>query len=101
MKYLSVLWGILFFLVIAGCRENIIDFPQEDETAAIYIDSTPLGALIYLNDSFTNKYTPNSIQNLSPGEYTVTLKLINYTDTTFTIRLDKGDKHYVSILMNP
>ncbi len=65
----------------------------------ISLHSEPGGAAIFLNDSSTGKTTPDSLVNLDPGIYSITLKLINYEDTTFTINLDKNQRIAKNILL--
>ena len=51
----------------------------------IFIESSPYGAGIFINDNFTNKTTPDTIKNLVAGKYKVTLKYQDYNDTTFYV----------------
>jgi streptogramin lyase len=44
----------------------------------LFLQSTPLGASILLNDSVTNKVTPATFSNLLPGEYNVKFILTNH-----------------------
>lgn len=44
----------------------------------LFLHSSPLGAVIILNDSVTNKITPATFSNLLPGEYNVKFTLSNY-----------------------
>jgi ligand-binding sensor domain-containing protein len=44
----------------------------------LFLQSTPLGASILLNDSITNKVTPATLSNLLPGDYNVKFTLTNH-----------------------
>lgn len=55
--------------------------------ASFQVNSTPAGAKIYLNGVNTGSVTPAGIR-LALGTNTITLSLIGYADTTFTIPAD-------------
>ncbi len=65
----------------------------------ISIHSVPGGASIFVNDSATGKVTPDSLTNLFPGTYSITLKLANYQDTSFTIDLGKNERISKSVVL--
>jgi len=44
------------------------------------LQTSPVGAEIFINDSATGKITPSTFSGLFPGEYTVKFKLLNYRD---------------------
>jgi len=46
----------------------------------LFLQTTPTGASIILNDSVTNKVTPLTLSNLLPGEYKVKFSLTNHRD---------------------
>jgi len=48
-------------------------------------------AAIFLNDNATGKFTPDSLTNLSIGEYRVKLSLPKYVDTTVVIKLAEDE----------
>ena len=83
-----------------SCRENKIVFPEEPVDAAIYINSNPVGASIFLRNDFTNKITPAWIENLTPGAYyRVTLKYDGFVDTTVSVRLDTLQRQRLFLLL--
>ena len=59
------------------------------EYGDLYIQSSPSGAGIYLNNNNTSKATPDSIKHLEVGNYNITLKLPDYADTTFSVSIQK------------
>lgn len=50
----------------------------------LFLQTTPTGASIILNDSVTNKVTPLTLTNLLPGEYKVKFSLANHRDKEIT-----------------
>lgn len=50
----------------------------------LYLNSSPTGAEIILNDSVTGKITPTTFNSLIPGEYSVKFKLTNHRDLEIT-----------------
>jgi len=50
----------------------------------LFLQTLPEDASISINDSVLNKFTPQSIENLLPGEYKVRFSLLNYRDTEIT-----------------
>ena len=58
----------------------------------IFLDSSPGGAEIFLNGTNTGKLTPDTLKNLTVGEYAITLKHEDYMDTTFTVPLSQNEK---------
>lgn len=56
----------------------------------LFINSTPTGAKIYIDDTNTGKVTPDTIKPVVPGEHSVKLELANYKDSTFTTNITAG-----------
>jgi streptogramin lyase len=50
----------------------------------LFLQTQPDGAEIILNDSSINKITPQTLQNLFPGEYQIKFRLFNHRDTEIT-----------------
>jgi len=50
----------------------------------LFLQTTPTGASIILDDSVTNKVTPLTLTNLLPGEYKVKFTLTNHRDKEIT-----------------
>ncbi len=59
--------------------------------ASFTVNSTPVGAKIYLNGVNTGSVTPAGIR-LAVGTNTITLSLAGYADTTFTVPADSANK---------
>lgn len=63
----------------------------------IFVSSAPVGAAIFLNNANTGKVTPDSIKNLTPGDYTIKLTRNGYLDSTFQITVLDGQTSSASI----
>ncbi len=53
----------------------------------LFIESVPNGANIYLSGEDTKKITPDSILNLTEGDYQVILSKESYLDTAFNVNI--------------
>lgn len=93
MKYIALITMVFLF----SCREDITTFDLSANKNVIYIDSTPPSASIFLNGSFIEKLTPDSIVGLQTGTYFLTLRKLGYADTTLEINLEENSKPYFSI----
>jgi len=69
-------------VLLLSCSEE--DNPVTPTKGNIFITSSPSGAQIWLQGVNTTQVTPDTLMNITPGSYLVTLKLQNYEDTTFT-----------------
>lgn len=99
MKKIALLIFVISALI--ACREGIVEFPEDSSKGTIYIDSEPRGARIYLNNTFISKFTPDSIINLDPGEYSITLREFGYLDTTVVVNLNENIVPYVNVTLIP
>ncbi|MCB0731535.1 MAG: PEGA domain-containing protein, partial [Ignavibacteriae bacterium] len=61
-----------------------------EENGNINVNSDPTGADVYLNNIFTGQTTPHTIENLVKGEYSITLKLDDFADTTIVTDVFSG-----------
>ncbi len=50
----------------------------------LIINSDPESAQIFIDNSFSGQVTPFNFQDIETGEYSITLKLEDFADTTFT-----------------
>lgn len=88
---LSIILVIMTVFLVSGCSDSTSDpVTPAATTGSMFITSVPAGAQIWVNGSNTNKVTPDSVVNLSPATYNVTLKLTNYTDATFQVAVVAG-----------
>ncbi len=94
-------FGLLFLalLIICSCRENLIDYEPIIQTGDLYINSDPTGADIIFNDLLTGKITPDSLVNLQPGNYSITVRLLGIGEETTIVNVLPGQKKYVYIYL--
>jgi len=60
-------------------RDLIANF---DPIGTLIVNSDPIGADIYLNSGYSGQQTPHNFEDILAGEYSVTLKLDDFADTT-------------------
>jgi hypothetical protein len=65
-------------------------------TGGIYLTSIPAGAAIWIDGSNTFNLTPDTTVNVNEGVRSITLKLQDYNDTTFTISITGGQTSVVT-----
>ncbi len=56
----------------------------------LYVDSNPLGAKIFINDSSSEKVTPAALGNFLPGQYTVKLERNGYWFSESTVLISSA-----------
>lgn len=83
------------FLLITSCDSNN-DPVTPAATGNIFISSNPAGAQIWLNGTNTLKTTADTLKNIDEGVQSITLKLQDYRDTTFSITVTGGQTSVVS-----
>lgn len=88
---------ILLLLISLACSEE--ENPVTPLKGSIFVDSSPESAQIWLNGENTSLVTPNTIKDLTPGSYFVTLKVQNYNDTTFSVNVEENKLTSVSITL--
>lgn len=66
---------------------------------SLSLNSKPEGALIIINDSVTNKFTPSQINNLLPGYHNVRFRKEGYWDVKFTTFVYSGTSNYNFYMM--
>ena len=69
-------------------------------TGAISVTSSPSGAEVYLNNAFRG-LTPITLDSLSPGSYTVLLKLSGYSDWSSTAQVVAGQTAQLTATLTP
>lgn len=90
LLYSVMVLSLGFFL--ASCDETTTDPDPVAGTGNIVLTSTPSGAQIWQGVAATNtgKVTPDTLKNVAAGTVTITLKLTDYIDTTFTVTVESG-----------
>ena len=95
MKKISlILLALLISITFISCEDDAITDPV-DETGTIFVDSTPQGAEIWLDDVNTNKFTPATI-TADEGLRTVTLKIEGFEDLTISVSVEAGNESTIS-----
>ena len=85
MKKIFVVFLIaIVSILISSCDSTTDPITPVVETGKLFITSTPSGAQIWIGGSNSGKVTSDSL-TLTPGQYTVELKSLEYFDTTFTV----------------
>jgi hypothetical protein len=84
-KYIYLPLIIIMGLLVASCSDTTTNPPPVTETGSIFINSSPVGALISVDGTSTGKVTPDSVTDLATGSHTVGLTLAGYRDTTITV----------------
>ena len=98
------LFAILILLI--GCEQEITTsppLPKPIKPAKAFISSYPDSAEIFLNGSITGSVTPDTIDGLDEGLYTLTLKKKFFKDTSFVITLKKDTivSYFIDYTKNP
>lgn len=62
----------------------------------IFVSSNPAGAEIWIDGTNTLKTTADTIKNVDEGVHSITLKLEDYIDTTFSVSVTGGQTSVVS-----
>ena len=92
IKKLVAIPGIML-LFFYGCdREISTTSPDPDPgNNTLFVNSTPEGYSIYLNNRISGYTTPDSIPFLTSGDYTVSLKHEVYNDSTLDVSLSENE----------
>ncbi len=83
-------------LIISSCNSTDNNVVNPPDPGSIYVSSNPAGAQIWLDGVNKSLTTPDTITNVDKGVHTVTLKLQDYADTSFSISVNSGEMSVVS-----
>jgi hypothetical protein len=97
MKKFFLLLIIPLMMLITSCDSN--DPITPTPTGSIYLASIPASAEIWIDGSNTFRTTPDTAKNVNQGVRSVTLKLQDYRDTTFTISVTGGQTSVVNNIL--
>jgi hypothetical protein len=95
-KYIKLSFAAALLLFVAmfinACDSTSTDDPVSPAATkgSMFVSSSPAGAQIWINGSNSGKVTPDSVTNLDPATYNVTLKLANYKEATFQVAVAAG-----------
>jgi len=96
MKKLILLLIITFAVVLITSCDTTEPDPDPAAKGNLYLTSNPAGAQIWIDGTNTSQVTPDTVKNLDEAVYTVTLKLTDYNDTTFTVSVQSGQTSVVT-----
>jgi hypothetical protein len=88
-KIVCLIFSSLVFLILTSC-DSSEDPVTPPEPGSIYITSIPSGAEIWIDNTNSNLTTPDTVTNVDEGVRSVTLKLMDYNDTTFSLSVTSG-----------
>lgn len=95
----------LVLLTFISCEQDISTSPLESEPtkAFVFITSYPSGAMIYKNGKYSGRRTPDTLKFVDFGEYSIKLKMENFRDTIFNLKVseEKLDKIDINYTTNP
>lgn len=72
---------------------------SELAVGSIHVASDPQGAQIYLAGKNTNKVTPDSLVNINPGIYDLSLHLSGFRDTSITVAVEKRKVALTNVML--
>ncbi|MBZ0200867.1 MAG: Omp28-related outer membrane protein [Ignavibacteriaceae bacterium] len=94
--------NILFFLLlvlISGCKTNPpVLYEEVVEYGNIFVSSNIDSAKIILDNTFTGKYTPDTI-TATVGEHIVKLEKADYSPQTFTVMVQKDSVASINLFL--
>ena len=93
IKYCNFLILLAFLPLLQGCAKDVYVEPKENlkvDNARLFVDSSPRGAIIYINGKTTGLITPDTVKWLDTGAVSVTLRKKLFWDTTFTVVNEKN-----------
>jgi len=93
MKKLILLLIIPSVMLITSCSDDPF---TPTPTGGIYLTTIPAGAAIWIDGSNTFNTTPDTATDVDQGVRSVTLKLEDFRDTTFTISVTGGQTSVVT-----
>jgi hypothetical protein len=97
MKKLILFLLIPFTVLMFTSCDTSDDPITPDEQGNVFVSSNPAGAEIWIDGSTnTLKTTPDTLKNVDEGVHTITLKLEDYSDTTFSISVTGNQTSVVS-----
>lgn len=71
------------------------------KTGSIYVDSSPQGADIYLDDTSENLVTPSTLTDVEPNSHTIILKKPGFEDCSLIVNVEAGRTVCISPRLNP
>jgi len=99
-KYLFF-FSIILLLIVSSCKDKEVFTGVEDERpeafGKLFIESSPSNARVFLNGKNMGVTTPAVIPYLLIKEYSITLKMDLFQDTTFSVLVKENDETKINI----
>jgi hypothetical protein len=96
MKKLILFLLIPFTVLMITSCDSSNDPITPTAEGNIFLSSNPAGAEIWVDGTNTLKTTADTVKNVDEGVHSITLKLQDYRDTTFSISVTGGQTSIVS-----
>lgn len=96
MKKLILLLLLPFAALMITSCDSSNDPITPAQQGNVFVSSNPAGAEIWMDGTNTLKTTADTIKNINEGVHSVTLKLQDYRDTTFSISVTGGQTSVIS-----
>ncbi len=94
--YFPILFLITSLVLISCDSTDDPVSPTPTPKGNLFVSSIPAGAQIWIDGVNSNKVTPDTIKDLDPKVYQVTLKLENYFDSTFAVSVSGNQTSIVT-----
>jgi len=103
-QQLALIVCLLFITSVFQCCKKSVpttpDLPTQEQKGSIQVNSTPIGAQVYLDGNDTEKTTNCTLTDLSPGNHTVKLTKEGYEDYEQTVNVTAGQTVTVNATLN-
>jgi len=96
MKKLILFLLIPFTALIITSCDTSDDPINPTPEGNVFVSSNPAGAEIWIDGTNTLKTTADTVKNVDQGVHSITLKLEDYKDTTFSVSVTGGQTSIVS-----
>ena len=96
MKKLILFLLIPFTVLMITSCDSSNDPITPTAEGNIFLSSNPAGAEIWIDGTNTLKTTADTVKNVDEGVHSITLKLQDYRDTTFSVSVTGGQTSIVS-----
>lgn len=99
MRINKIILFILLALYLAGCKTSPpLVYEEVIEYGKVYVTSNIESAKIFLDNSFTGKFTPDTI-TAAVGGHIIKLEKENYGTQTFLVTVKKDSVHSVNLML--
>lgn len=103
-KFLIYISTVIFAVLTVfyyGCQSIPDPVDYVIKRGGVDLRTYPDSSQIWVDGKNTLKITRDSVYDLEPGDYFITLKHFGYTDTAFSIRITKGICQQLTVVLGP